>query len=455
MKDVLLESQSQHEPHLSKSPRRAAVSAWIGSAVEFYDFYIYGTAAALIFPKLFFPSGNPTAATIAWLATFGVAYLARPVGSLILGHLGDTIGRKRVLSITLLGMGTATFLIGLLPTYEQIGIAAPVLLLILRVLQGLAMSGEQSSAASTALEHAPARRRGFFTSFTLAGSQAGSILASAIFIPVASMPTGALLSWGWRVPFLLSAVVVAVGVAIRRGLPESPAFKEEQEHHDVPKAPLAAVFRNYTADVLKVIFAGLGTVNATIFGIYALTYGVNTMHLPRTALLSMLILVNLIALVTIPAAGMLADRFGRKPVYVIGILGTAVMIWPFIWALSERNLVLAYVFGIVMVAIFFSGFGGAALPLWPEQFDTRVRMSGVAVGTQFGFALGGFAPAVAAALAGPGLRNWVPVAALTCGAAVVAAIAGLTMRETYKTHLYDLGKPVTPGPRPGSVRKLA
>ena len=140
--------------------------------------------------------------------------------------------------------------------------------------------------------------------------------------------------------------------------------------------------------------------------------------------------------------------------YLIGILGTAVMIWPFIWALSERNLVLAYVFGIVMVAIFFSGYGGAALPLWPEQFDTRVRMSGVAVGTQFGFALGGFAPAIAAALAGPGLRNWVPVAALTCGAAVVAAIAGLTMRETYMTHLYELGKPVTPGPRPGSVHKL-
>ena len=287
-----------------------------------------------------------------------MAYLARPVGSLILGHLGDTIGRKRVLSITL-----------------------------------------------------------------------RSILASAIFIPVASMSTGASLSWGWRVPFLLSAVVVAVGVAIRRGLPESPAFEEEQEHHDVPKAPLAAVLRHCTADVLKVIFAGLGTVNATIFGIYALTYGVNTMHLPRTALPSLLILVNLIALVTIPAAGMLADRFGRKPVYVIGILGTAVMIWPFIWALSERNLVLAYVFGIVMVAIFLSGYGGAALASWPEQLDTRVRMSGVAVGTQFGFALGGLAPAIAAAhqlIRSDGWRGSLPTTfrdQCPRGARVVVAVA--------------------------------
>jgi MFS family permease len=450
MDAVLVEPHGEHEPHLPKSPRRAAVSAWVGSALEYYDFYIYGTAAALIFPRLFFPPGNPTAATIASLATFGAAYVARPVGAFILGHLGDTIGRKRVLSLTLYGMGAATFLIGVLPTYEQIGIAAPILLLILRMLQGLAVSGEQSSAALTTLEHAPANRRGFFTSFALAGTQAGNILATLVFIPVASLSTSALLSWGWRVPFLLSAVVVVVGVRIRRTLPESPAFEEQQQHHELPKAPLAAVFRNYTPDVLKVIFAAFYTVSGTIFSIYALTYGVNTMHLPRTALLSLLILVNLIALAVIPAAGRLADRFGRKPVFVIGVVGTAVMTWPFMWALSERDLILVYVFGVV-AGIFFSCFGGAALPLWSEQFDTRVRMSGVAIGTQFGFALTGFAPAIAATMAGPGLRNWVPVAAFGCAAAVVAAIAALTMRETYKTPLYDLGRPATAVRRPGRV----
>src|SRR5580765_2697204 len=211
MPETQMEPVGSPEPQLRKTPRKAAISAWIGSALEYYDFFIYGSAAALVFPKIFFPSGNPTAATIASLATFGVAYVARPIGSFIMGHLGDTIGRKTVLFITLFGMGLATFLIGALPSYDQIGFAAPVLLLVLRVCQGLAVSGEQSSASSTSLEHAPANRRAFFTSFTLAGTQGGNILATAVFIPIAALPEDALLSWGWRIPFLLSAVVVFVG----------------------------------------------------------------------------------------------------------------------------------------------------------------------------------------------------------------------------------------------------
>ena len=174
MDGSVVEPQDAHEPHLPRTPRTAAISSWVGSALEYYDFFIYGTAAALVFPKIFFPAGNPAAATIASLATFGVAYVARPVGSFIFGHLGDTIGRKKVLVITLFGMGTATFLIGLLPTYNQVGFAAPVLLLLLRLFQGLAVSGEQSSASSTSLEHAPANRRAYFTSFTLAGTRAST-----------------------------------------------------------------------------------------------------------------------------------------------------------------------------------------------------------------------------------------------------------------------------------------
>jgi MFS family permease len=441
MDDTLMEPEGSHEPHLPKTPRKAAISAWIGSALEYYDFFIYGTAAALVFPKIFFPEGNPAAATIASLATFGVAYVARPVGSFILGHLGDTIGRKRVLVITLFGMGIATFLIGLLPTYKQIGVAAPVLLLILRVCQGLAVSGEQSSASSTTLEHAQANRRAFTSSFTLAGTQGGLILATAIFIPIAALPEESLLSWGWRIPFLLSVVVMAVGWWIRRTLHESPAFEEEQEHHDVPKAPLPVLFRNYTPEVLKIVFAALASVISTIFGIYLLTYGVNTIGLPRTTLLWLQITCNIIALGAIPAAGLLADRIGRKPVYVTGVGACAVLIWPFIWSVSQGNMLLIWVFGIVMIAFCYSGYGGAAFALWSEQFDTKVRMSGVAIGTQFGFALGGFAPAIAAALAGPGLSNWVPVAAFASGAALVATIAALTMPENYKTHMHDLGKP--------------
>ena len=441
MDGSVVEPQDAHEPHLPRTPRTAAISSWVGSALEYYDFFIYGTAAALVFPKIFFPAGNPAAATIASLATFGVAYVARPVGSFIFGHLGDTIGRKKVLVITLFGMGTATFLIGLMPTYDQIGFAAPILLLILRLCQGLAVSGEQSSASSTSLEHAPANRRAFFSSFTLAGTQGGNILASAAFLPIAALPEPALLSWGWRIPFLLSAVVMLVGWLIRRNLGESPAFEEEQEHHDVPKAPLKALFRTYTPDVFKVLFAALASVNSTLFGQFALAYGVNTMGMSRSTFLWLAIVVNAIALFAIPAAGYLADRFGRKPVYVIGMIGVAVTLWPFLWAVSQRNVALVFVFGILMVSICYSGYAGSAFALWNEQFDTKVRMSGVAVGTQFGFALGGFAPAIAAALAGPKLTEWVPVGVFASATAVISLLAVLTMRETYRTPLYDLGKP--------------
>ena len=424
-----------------KTPRKAAISAWIGRALEYYDFFIYGSAAALVFPKIFFPAGNTAAATIASLATFGVAYIARPFGSFVLGHLGDTIGRKAVLVITLFGMGIATFLIGVLPTYDQIGLAAPLLLLLLRVCQGLAVSGEQSSASSTTLEHAPERRRAFFTSFTLAGTQGGNILATAVFIPIAALPEEALLSWGWRIPFLLSAVVMVVGWWIRRTLHESPAFTDEQEHDAIPRKPLKVLFRSYTPDVVKIVFAALVSVISTLFGIYALTFGAGTAGLSRTSLLWMIIIANVIALGTIPAWAAVGDRIGRKPVFLIGALGSAALIWPFIWALSAGNLPLVFVLGILLSGIVYPAYGGVGFALFSEQFGTKVRMSGLAVGTQFGFALGGFAPSIAALLAGPSLADWVPVALFGSAAAAVATIAAMTMRETYRTPMTQLGKP--------------
>src|SRR5690348_3211029 len=202
-------------------PRKAALAAWIGSALEYYDFFIYGTAAALVFNKVFFPASSPATGTLLALATFGVGYLARPVGAFVLGHVGDRFGRKKVLVFTLLLMGVATFAVGCLPTYETAGVLAPVALVVLRLLQGLSASGEQAGANSMSLEHAPEHRRAYFTSFTLSGTQAGQILATAIFLPVAALPQEDLLSWGWRVPFWCSAVVVVVGLVIRRKIDET------------------------------------------------------------------------------------------------------------------------------------------------------------------------------------------------------------------------------------------
>ena len=441
MEDSLVVPAGSNEPRLTKTPRKAAISAWIGTALEYYDFFIYGTAAALVFPKIFFPAGNQAAATIASLATFGAAYLSRPIGSLIMGHLGDTIGRRRVLVITLFGMGICTFVIGVLPTYEAIGVAAPILLLVLRLCQGILVAGEGPSAAATSLEHSPAHRRAFFTSFSQAGAHGGNILASAVFLGiVAVLPEEALLSWGWRVPFLLSAFVVLAGWWIRRSLHESPVFEEEKKHNEVPKAPLKVLFRYYTPEVIKIIFALLAGVNSTLLSAYALTYGVNTMGLPRSLFLWLVIVTAGLSLVTIPMFGLLADRVGRKPVYAIGVLLTGATIWPFMWSISQANTVLIFVFGVLLIGVFHAAFGGTVYALCNEQFDTRVRMSGTAVGIQFGLVITGFAPAIAATLAGPGLLEWVPVAIFGSACSLVAAIAALTMTEAHKTKMHDLGK---------------
>src|SRR5437763_9417283 len=219
--------------------KKATASGWIGSALEYYDFFIYAQAASLIFPQLFFPSGNPTVAIVASLATFGVGYVARPIGAFVLGHWGDTHGRKTVLLLCMFLMGFSTMAVGILPTYQQVGILAPVLLVILRLIQGFAVAGEISGASSMILEHAPFGRRGFYASFTLQGVQAGQILAAAVFLPVAHyMSDDAFISWGWRVPFLLSVVVIIAGYIIRRKVDETPAFTEESEHKAVPRSPI-------------------------------------------------------------------------------------------------------------------------------------------------------------------------------------------------------------------------
>ena len=216
-------------PEIVRTPRRAAVAAWFGSALEYYDLAIYGTAAALVFPKIFFPEGNESAATIAAFATFGVAYVARPIGSFLMGHIGDRLGRKTIMVGTLLLMGVSTFLVGCLPTYSAVGLLAPALLVILRLLQGLSAAGEQAGANSMSFEHAPDNGRGFFTSFTLSGTQGGQVLAPAVFLPLAAvLPEDQLLAWGWRIPFLLSAIVVFVGLYIRLKLDETPEFRAEE-----------------------------------------------------------------------------------------------------------------------------------------------------------------------------------------------------------------------------------
>jgi MFS family permease len=438
--DNVYQAEDSHEPHGARTPKKAALASWIGSALEYYDFFIYGTAAALVFGKIFFPSDNPATGILLALATFGVGYVARPVGAFVLGHVGDKFGRKRVLIFTLIFMGASTFLVGCLPPYSEIGVWAPILLVILRLAQGFSASGEQAGANSLTLEHAPPHRRAYYTSFTLSGTQAGLILATGVFLPVSRLPEDQLLSWGWRIPFWLSVVVVAVGYIIRRTLDETPAFKEEQQGQNVPKAPLTVLFQYYTPELLRVVLAALVSIVSTIFGVYALSYAVNTVKIDRTTMLWVAILTNIVALVAIPLWAMLADRVGRRPVFIFGALVSGFLMFAYLWAISQTNIPLVFVFAVLMSGIVYSASNGVWPSLYGEMFDTRVRLSGMAIGTQIGFALAGFAPAIASAVQGTGPSAWVPVALLTFVVCVIASIAAWTTRETHKVPMHDLGK---------------
>lgn len=422
-------------------PRKAALASFVGSMLEYYDFFIYGAAAGLVFPTVFFADSDPATATLLSLATFGVAYVARPIGAVIIGHFGDKVGRKKMLVLTLLMMGVSTFLIGALPSYAAIGVAAPILLVLLRILQGLSAAGEQSGANSLTMEHAPEGRRGFFTSFTLSGTQAGLILATIVFIPVAALPDDALFSWGWRVPFFLSVVVVAVGYWVRRTLPETAEFEKVEQAEGVAKLPVAVLFRDHWQGVLRVVLCALVSVVSTIVATWSLAWATNDLGLERSTFLWVIVAANVVALGAIPMWARLSDRIGRRPVFAFGALGSAVLVFPFLWSVQQGNWPLMFLFAALLSGVVYSAANGVWPTLYGEMFDTRVRYSGMAIGTQIGFALGGFSPTIAAAIVGDGPTGWLPVAILTAAAATVAGLCALTARETAHVPLALLGTP--------------
>ena len=425
-------------------PKKAATAAWIGSALEYYDFFIYGSAAALIFPKVFFDESDPATATLLSLATFGVAYAARPVGALFLGHFGDRVGRKKIMVFTLLLMGLSTFLIGCLPTRAQVGTLAPVLLVACRVLQGISAAGEQASANSMTLEHAPPNRRGFFTSFTLSGTQGGQLIATLVFIPVAALPEDQLLSWGWRVPFWASVAVAVVGYVIRRKLQETPAFAKQAATEGVVKLPLAVLLREHWLDVLRVIGGALIASVSTIFTVWALAYATSdSVGMSRSSMLWVGALANLVALGAIPLWATLSDRIGRRPVFLIGAVGSAIMMFLYLWAISTGNYPLILFLGIVTFGVVYSAANGVWPSFYGEMFSTRVRLSGMAIGTQIGFAVAGFAVTFAAQIAGPDGTDWSSVALFTAALCIPPVIAAFSARETHKVPTEHLGERTT------------
>jgi MFS transporter, MHS family, shikimate and dehydroshikimate transport protein len=420
-------------PGVGTAPRvgAIAVAGAIGTIIEWYDFLIYGTAAALVFNTLFFPNVDPRIGTLAALGSFTVGFLARPVGGVIFGHFGDRLGRKSMLMLTMIGMGGATALIGLLPTFDQIGLWAPVLLVALRVVQGIALGGEWGGASLMVLEHAPSHRRGLYGSLVQIGFPIGLVSASAVFSLVTLLPDASFKAWGWRIPFLISVVLVVVGVFVRARLPETPVFEDIKSSGRIVASPFIELVLRNPRNFLVAIGLKISEVSwVYMLTVFVVVYATTKLGLAKSLMLNAISVAALVELVTIPVFGHLADRIGRRPLYFLGVAFTVLFAFPLFWLLDMKTP------GIVLVTIAIAlnlGHGLMFAPestYFPELFGAHVRYTGASFGFQAAAAIGGgFAPVIAAALAAY-FGGTAGVSIMLILLALITLIATLFARET-------------------------
>lgn len=416
-----------------------------GTTIEFYDFFIYGTAAALVFPALFFPNLSPFMGLLVSFLTLSITFISRPIGAIVFGHYGDKIGRKKSLVLSMMIMGVSTFCIGLIPSYDTIGNAAPLILIFLRLCQGFAIGGEWGGATTLITEYAPRNRRGFFGTFVQLGNVLGLFIATAVFAIVVMLPEDDLMSWGWRIPFLLSVALLFVGMFIRSRIEETPVFKENQKQNhlkaETPKYPIIEVLKHHRRSVFLAMGMRMGEIVLGWLTVaFFMSYVTRELNFTRETALNGLLLASFVGIFTFPFFGWLSDKIGRRPVYLAGATITLIFAFPLFWMIDSGS-VRMFMFATTFCYSVGLGMMFSIQPaFFSELFDTNVRYTGVSLGFQLANIVGGLTPVIGTLLiTWSGGYSW-PISLFLACMALISIICVCMTRESYRDELNDLPK---------------
>lgn len=408
-----------------KQTRRVLIASLVGSSIEWFDYFLYGTVAALVFNQLFFVTEDPTVGLLLAYASFALAFFIRPFGGIIFSHIGDRIGRKKTLVVTLTLMGVATFGMGLLPTYQAIGIWAPILLITLRLVQGLGIGGEWGGALLLAVEYAPPEKRGLYGSIPQMGVTIGMFMGTIALWLMTMLPEDSFMTWGWRVPFILSALLVVFGLWIRKGIDETPEFKKVQESGEIPKLPIVDTLKYHWREVLIAIGAKVvETAPFYIFSTFVVSYATTNLEFTRTSTLTAVMIATVVTTILIPVMGNLSDKVGRKKLYVTGTVAMALFAFPYFWMLQQGSVALLIIATVIGLGIIWAPITAVLGTMFSEIFDAKIRYTGISLGYQIGAAVaGGTAPLVATALLVRFDNSYIPVAIYIIFTALISLVA--------------------------------